>query len=192
MNNRGTDTIETARLILRRFVSEDGEAMFRNWAGDPEVTRFLRWPTHESVEVSRRVTDDWVESYSRPDFYQWAIVPRPECFGGMGGQPIGTISSVEMREDIAEVEIGYCIGREWWHLGITSEALEAVIRFFIEQVGVNRIECHHAVANPHSGAVMRKCGMVHEGTHRAADICNAGVMDMCVYAVLAEDYFGRK
>ena len=181
--------LETERLVLRRFVSGDGQAMFENWAGDPEVSHFLRWPTHESADISQAVTDSWVESYSQPDFYQWAIVPKPEAFGGRGGQPIGTISSVEQREDIGEVEIGYCIGREWWHMGITSEALRAVIRFFFQQVGVNRIEGHHAVTNPHSGAVMRKCGMVLEGTHRQADMCNAGVMDMSVYAILASDLF---
>ena len=39
--HKGTQTIETSRLILRRAVREDAEAMFRNWASDPEVTKFL-------------------------------------------------------------------------------------------------------------------------------------------------------
>ena len=43
MNHLGTKTLETERLILRPFVWEDREAMFRNWESDPEVTRYLRW-----------------------------------------------------------------------------------------------------------------------------------------------------
>lgn len=191
MNHRGTVTLETDRLLLRPFVCEDANAIFDNWASDPEVSRFLRWPTHTSIEVSKKVTDSWVEGYEQPDFYQWAIVPKLEFFDGEGGQPIGTISSVELRDDIDEVEIGYCIGKSWWHMGITSEALAAVIRFFFEQVGANRIEAHHAVENPHSGAVMRKCGMMYEGTSRQADRCNAGLMDMCTYAILFSDNFWK-
>ena len=40
MNKLGTQTIETKRLILRRFRVEDAEVMYNNWASDPEVTTF--------------------------------------------------------------------------------------------------------------------------------------------------------
>ena len=41
MQHCGTQTIETERLILRRFRPEDADAMYRNWASDPEVTKYL-------------------------------------------------------------------------------------------------------------------------------------------------------
>ena len=47
MNKTGTQQLETHRLILRRFCAEDAEDMFRNWASDPEVTRYLTWPVHK-------------------------------------------------------------------------------------------------------------------------------------------------
>ena len=55
MEHLGTIRLETERLILRRFTVEDAQAMFRNWASDEEVTKFLTWPAHRSAEVSRRV-----------------------------------------------------------------------------------------------------------------------------------------
>ena len=39
LNHKGTLTLETPRLILRRAIREDAEPMFRNWASDPEVTK---------------------------------------------------------------------------------------------------------------------------------------------------------
>ena len=42
LKHKGTVTIETPRLILRKAKIEDAEAMFRNWANDPEVTKFPR------------------------------------------------------------------------------------------------------------------------------------------------------
>ncbi|MBQ2311710.1 MAG: GNAT family N-acetyltransferase, partial [Firmicutes bacterium] len=86
------------------------------------------------------------------------------------------------------VSIGYCIGRKWWHQGITSEAFEAVIRFMFDEVGVNRLEARHNVFNPNSGGVMKKCGLTYEGTLRQAATDNTGLMDLSVYSILRSEY----
>ena len=53
LNHKGTQIIETARLILRRAVIDDAEIMFRNWANDAEVTKYLTWPPHENIDVTK-------------------------------------------------------------------------------------------------------------------------------------------
>ena len=60
MKNCGTQRIETDRLILRRYKIEDADAMYKNWASDSEVTKFLTWQPHSSVEVSRSIIVDWL------------------------------------------------------------------------------------------------------------------------------------
>ena len=178
----GTQSIESERLLLRRFSLDDAEAMYRNWASDPEVTRFLTWPAHASVDITRAVLEDWVASYQKADYYQWAIVLREN-----GDEPIGSISAVGLRDDISMVHIGYCLGKAWWRRGIMSEALRSVMDFFFDQVGANRIESRHDPKNPHSGMVMKKCGMRYEGTMRSSDRNNQGVCDACWYALLRSD-----
>ncbi len=103
-------------------------------------------------------------------------------------EPIGGISVVHNDDAIKMVHIGYCIGRKWWKQGITSEALATVIKFFFEEVGVNRVESRHDPRNPNSGRVMMKCGLKYEGTHREADWNNQGICDSSLYAILAKDY----
>lgn len=181
MKHLGTKQIETDRLILRRFLREDAEAMYRNWASDPEVTKYLTWPAHESLEVSQWVVDDWISHYTESDYYQWAIVPKE------AGEPIGSIAVVGHDDRMAKVEIGYCIGKNWWHRGYMSEALKAVIGFFFDEVGMNRVESRHDPRNPNSGAVMRKCGMKYEGTLRQSDWNNQGICDASWYGILAGD-----
>lgn len=183
MKHCGTQRLETERLILRRFVSEDADAMYKNWASDSEVTKFLTWPTHSSTDVSKYVTDDWVNSYSNEKYYQWAIVLKEN-----GDVPIGSISAVDMKEDISMVQIGYCIGRNWWNKGITSEAMQEVMKFFFEEIGVNRVEARHDPKNPNSGKVMEKCGMKYEGTMRSADKNNQGICDAVYYALLKSEW----
>ena len=184
MNHLGTQTIETGRLILRRFTADDAQAMYDNWASDPEVTRYLTWPAHQSQEISRLVVTDWVSHYDQADYYQWAIVLRDL------GQPIGSISVITHNDQTAMAHVGYCLGRAWWHQGIMSEALGAVIAFLFDQVGANRIESMHDPRNPHSGGVMKKCGMQYEGTSRQSDLNNQGICDACHYAILSSDRAG--
>lgn len=181
MQHKGTRTIETNRLILRRFAMEDAQAMYDNWASDPEVTKYLTWPTHSSVEASRWVLSQWCPEYEKPDYYQWAIVLKDL------GQPIGSIAVVHQDDRIAMAHVGYALGRKWWHQGIVSEAMKAVMDFLFDEVGVLRIESRHDPRNPHSGGVMKKCGMKYEGTHRQADWNNQGICDACYYALLAEE-----
>lgn len=145
MKHKGTIWIETDRLILRKFESNDGSAAFRNWTSDTKVTEYLRWPTHENIGVTEWVLNSWTAQYHKPNFYQWAIVLKEIK------EPIGTISAVDMDEKTEKIHIGYCIGSRWWHSGFTSEAFSAVIPFFFEQVGANRIESQHDPNNPNSG-----------------------------------------
>jgi ribosomal-protein-alanine N-acetyltransferase len=187
MKHLGTVQLETERLILRRVKSSDAQAMFDNWQSDDEVTKYLTWSTHTSVEVSKGVVSEWIESYSDNKFYQWVIVVKER-----GDEPVGGISVVHMKEEIDMMHIGYCIGREWWHKGITSEAFKEVVRFLIEEVGVKRIESRHDPRNPNSGNVMIKCGLQYEGILRKADRNNQGICDTSMYGLLAEDYYREK
>ena len=182
LTHKGTQTIETSRLILRRAVRDDAEPMFRNWASDPEVTKYLTWPTYEKVETAHQILDLWASEYEKPNYYQWMIVLKEL------GEPIGSISVVRQNDRVEEAEIGYCIGSRWWHKGIMTEALTAVIEYLFTEVGMNRVAARHDPNNPHSGGVMRKCGMKYEGTHRACDRNNQGICDAAQYAILRSEW----
>ncbi len=68
MNHIGTREIATERLTLRRFEIEDAENMFYNWANDPEVTKYLTWPAHESVDTTETILKEWISKYDEKDF----------------------------------------------------------------------------------------------------------------------------
>ena len=181
LTHKGTQIIQTDRLILRRAVLEDAEPMFRNWATDPEVTKYLTWPPHENMDVTRSVVSGWVESYHKEDYYHWMIVLKET------GEPIGSLLASCVGR-VPSAHIGYCIGKDWWHQGIMTEALSAAIGYLFDEVGFSRIESMHDPNNPHSGDVMRKCGMTYEGTHRKSDRNNQGICDASYYAILSEEY----
>lgn len=183
MKHKGTVRIETERLVLRRFTADDVNAAFLNWTSDERVTEFLRWPTHGNIEITEKILKEWIAEYENPAYYQWAIELKEI------NEPIGTISAVDTDKKTEKIHIGYCIGSKWWNSGYTSEAFSALIPFFFEQVEAKRIESQHDPDNPNSGRVMIKCGLKYEGTLRKADWSNKGIVDACIYGMLASDYF---
>lgn len=182
MNHKGTILLETDRLILRKFVIDDVEAMYHNWASKDEVTKFLPWPTHSDVEITRAVLSGWIDDYNKADCYNWAIELKET------GEVIGNISVVHIKENIECTEIGYCMGTKWWGLGIMPEAGKEVVRYLFEEVGFNKITAKHDKNNPKSGRVMQKIGMTYEGILRKPEFCNQGAADKVWYSILRDEY----
>lgn len=166
---------------MRRFSKDDAQAMFDNWASDAEVTKFMTWPPYERVEDVKGYLEYVENSYANGELY-WAIELKEI------GEPVGAISVVSMKEAVKSVEIGYGIGRKWWHKGITSEAFAAVIKFLFDNTDVNRIEAGHDTNNPNSGRVMLKCGLKYEGTLRQSGLNNQGICDTAIYSILRDEY----
>ena len=184
LNHKGTQTIETPRLILRRAEITDAQAMFRNWANEPDVTKYLTWAPHGNIEVTQNLLAGWIDQYGKDDYYQWMIVLKETR------EPIGSImvSTVGRAES---AHVGYCIGKNWWHQGIMTETLTAVMHFLFEEVGYHRVESMHDANNSNSGKVMAKCSMRYEGTLRQADRNNQGVCDAVYYGILREEWRAR-
>lgn len=182
MNHVGTKTIETKRLLLRKFKSSDAEDMYRNWASDAEVTKFLTWPTYKNIDTAKYMCSLWEEEALDAKNYQWCIELKSI------NEAIGSISVTNINENISSVEIGYCIGKKFWNKQIVTEAFSGVIKLLFDEVKVNRITARHDTKNPASGKVMSKCGLKFEGIMREADRNNTGICDMAVYGIVKEDY----
>lgn len=181
LNHMGTKTIETQNLILRRFKMEDAKDMYNNWASDNEVTKYLSWPTHTSIEISKLVLGTWIEQYNDLQKYEWAIELRET------GSVIGSIGLLNIDNHNENCEIGYCISRQHWGKGITTEAAKAVLKFGIKEVGFERITGRHDCENTASGRVMQKCGLKFEGVLRRITKNNKSELVDCTYYSILKD-----
>lgn len=148
-----THYLETPRLILRKFTINDAQLMYKNWANDAEVTRYMNWFPHKNIQETMDVLTMWEEKYANSDFYHWAIVLKKS------NEPIGSISVVKIDRANSTGEIGFCIGKSYWHQGFVSEAFSCIIQYLLFDVGLQELTARHDVRNPYSGGVMRKCGM---------------------------------
>jgi len=183
LNHTGTVRMETERLILRPTSISDAGQMYKNWASDPEVTKYLVWEPHADVEVTKGVLAQWDTKNEKMDYYHWGIVLKET------GEIIGTGGSLGIDERNQSTELGYCMSRAYWGKGYMSEAVAAMIKYLFDTVGLNRIAARHDPENAGSGRVMQKCGMSYEGLQRQAHFCSRrGFYDLACYAIVKSDY----
>jgi ribosomal-protein-alanine N-acetyltransferase len=180
MEHQGTLKLTTTRLMLRPLQLADAESMFLGWATDPEVVKYLSWKPHLSVDETKRIISYWMSNYPDPKFYIWGIQLK-------NGPLIGTISIHSIHEGFLRGEIGYALAKRYWNQGYVTEALQAVVDFSFGIVGFNRLEAHHSIYNPASGAVLIKAGFQHEGVLRQYYRSNEGFQDSRTYSILLND-----
>lgn len=142
-------TLETERLILRPFTLGDAEAMYANWASDDEVTKYLTWPTHQSLETTRMILAKWVEEYEQPERLNFAIERKED------GRLIGGIDVVHYVDGVPV--IGYASSRAVWNRGYMTEACRRVLDYLFSQ-GFEAVKIDAIVENVGSNRVIQKCG----------------------------------
>jgi len=146
-------TIETQRLILRPLVVADAEAIFAGYAQDPEVTRYLIWRPHETVETTTRFVERCIACWREGTTFPWAIIHKADR---------RLIGMIEMRVEPPAADFGYALARAYWGQGLMPEAAQAVVEWALAQPEINRVWAVCDVENRASVRVMEKVGMQRE------------------------------
>ncbi|MCH5287159.1 MAG: GNAT family N-acetyltransferase [Christensenellaceae bacterium] len=173
--------LETPRLLLRPMVMHDAQDIY-DYSRDPEVARYVLWSAHRSLSESRAYLRYILRQYRDGMPSSWGIVLKAT------GRVVGTIGYMTYIEENSTVEIGYSLARSLWNNGLMTEALHAVLAFSFERMQIHRVEAQHDAANPASGHVMRKCGMLHEGRLRGRVYNKGRFVDVDLYAMIREDW----
>ena len=177
MNNK-SKLFETERLILRRHELSDAKDMFNNYCNSDNVTKYLSWSTHKSLQD----TIDYLNNVALPKYeqentYMWSVVLKET------NEVIGCIEASSVDLEHKSVMFGWVLGEKFWGQGLMPEAA-LVIRDYLFSEGFVRIWAYHNVENPKSGRVMQKIGMLHEGTLKKYSLDNKGnFIDCDLYAI---------
>lgn len=177
-------TLETERLILRKMILNDAEAVFA-YASNSEVSRYTLWETHRSIQDSRAFLEFATQKYENGGEPDWGIVYRGN------GCLVGACGLVNWEAEHARAEVGFVLSREYWGRGLMSEAVRAILRFGFERMNLNRIEARCIAENAASARVMEKAGMVYEGTLRQREYIKGAYRDIKLYAILKKGFPGR-
>ncbi|MCL2634527.1 MAG: GNAT family N-acetyltransferase [Oscillospiraceae bacterium] len=151
-----TPTLETNRIILRPPSVDDALTAFNNWTSDPDVAKFVRWNTHETIDTTVEWLTYEVENIPKDNYFGWVFVLKEtgEAFGS---------GSVFFNDEVNLFEIGFCIMKKCWGLGLTTEAGKAMVDFAFNELKQTTLYVRHAKENIGSGKVIEKLGFVYQG-----------------------------
>jgi len=172
------ESFDTDRLRACRLRVDDAERVFEGWAQDPDVTRYLVWRPHrsldESVEHATRCEEEWEAGTS----FTW-ILEDPDT-----GRALGSIAAHVNGHRVA---LGYLLVPSVWGRGLMAEAVSYLTNWFLSEPEVHRVWAVCDAENPASARVLEKCGFELEGTLRSwmrHPNVSAGPRDALCYAIV--------
>ena len=150
--------VRTKRLALRRPVLEDAEAIFEEYAADPEVTRYLTWVPHSERSTVVEFLASAIDGNASGKSYSW-ILSKPDegtAIGMLGARVLGHM-----------LDIGYVLGRRHWGNGYMPEAISWLAEWALQQAGVFRVSAVCDIENIASARALEKSNFEREGVlHR--------------------------
>ncbi|MCY3735279.1 MAG: GNAT family N-acetyltransferase [Gemmatimonadaceae bacterium] len=170
--------LTTDRLVLRPFSLEDAKDVQR-LAGDRDVAATTQVPHPYEDGVAEEWIGGHESAFQQGSRMVFAITLR-------SGELVGAIG-MSINEKHRRGELGYWIGKAFWNNGYCTEAVQEMVRYGFEELGLNRIEARHMTRNPASGRVMAKAGMKLEGTLRQQVLKWDSFEDLVIYGILASD-----
>ena len=146
--------LETERLLLRPPTPEDARAIFERYSSDPEVTRYMGWPRHNSLEDTNAFV-----AFSKSEWARWPAGPLL-VFAKDTGKLLGGSGLVMETAECAAT--GYVFARDAWGQGYATESLAAMVKL-AARLKVSRLYAVCHIEHRASWRVMEKCGLKREG-----------------------------
>ncbi|WP_116999588.1 GNAT family N-acetyltransferase [Desertimonas flava] len=174
--------IRTERLILRAPLISDAEAAFER-RRLPEVARYQDWEmpyTRERAEASM-ARSAAMDGFAVGTFWTLTVVDAesPERI-------LGDLVA-ELRWGGRVAYFGYTFHPDHWGRGYATEAAQALVRYFFDELGVTRIESSLHPDNAPSARVLEACGLRFEGLTRESFWVGDECSDDMLYGMTRAD-----
>jgi ribosomal-protein-alanine N-acetyltransferase len=175
-------TIETARLFLRALELSDAAELLHHFS-DPELLKYLDFEPLEHLEDARGVIG-WGQSlFAEGRGILWGLFER------QSGRLVGTLN-LERKVSPHRAEITYDLAPDWWGQGLMPEAVQAVLPYVFDAMGIVRLETTVHMRNLRSIGVLLKVGFQLEGVLRAYKVFHGELADVFSFSLLAGDWRG--
>lgn len=182
MIDRESIYLKTERMIIRPYEMQDAEAVYKvvNRKEIYDTTLMIPHPyPKENIEP-------WI-NFTRRNI-DYGISYELGIFDKVSGLYIGNIGLASVSKQNNNAELAYFIGPNQWGLGYATEAVDVILHFGFNQLGLERIVGRCMACNLASKRVMEKNGLLLEGLARHEIRKEGKYIDVFRLAILSADY----
>lgn len=177
--------LETPRLVLRKLTREDIPLYHTRLSGSREVTKYMLFQPQQDISGTAAAVEKVLNRYETGKCYRFCIALKDSR------ELIGIIEPLRFNEEQSSCSFAYMLGRDFWGQGYGTEALRAVLDFLFRDMEIELVQADHMAENAASGAVMRKAGMVYQGTIPDAYEKDGKLHDAPQYAITRSQWMAR-
>lgn len=174
-------SLTTERLMLRWIEERDAPALRRIF-GDPEVMRYWSAPPLVDDAAALALVREIQDLFRQRVLFQWGIAWRD------AGTLLGSVTLWRWDGAHRRAEVGFALGREFWGKGVMSEALQRLLDYAFEELGLHRIEADTDPRNHRSLAVLERHGFRREGYLRERFHVAGEIQDSVVLGLLRSEW----
>jgi ribosomal-protein-alanine N-acetyltransferase len=178
----GTQTIKTSRLYLRKFIANDVDDVYKNWASNSKIQLEYGEPVYKTKKQVKELLSKLILNYNDSNFYRWAIILKKYNVN------IGQIGFCRIYDEIATAEIEYCISEKYWGNGYALESLNAVIEYMLVNSDFEKLEAFHRKINKQSGRVLEKTAMKKVHNVRRFELLGKIPEEEVCYSISKSEY----
>lgn len=182
---RTIPTLETRRLILRKILPQDEDDMYE-YSRDPETSKYLLWEPHASRSYTRAHIRYLQDAYNRASFFDWALIEKES------GKMIGTCGFTEIYEREKRAEVGYVIAPQFHRMGFAPEALERVMEYGYNTLGLIKLSGRFMEDNEASRKILERFGFSDDTTKSESIYKRGKKQRILTYSLTKEEYCDLK
>lgn len=170
--------IKTDRLLLRQFVENDIENVFKGLS-HPDVVKYYG-VSYQTLEATKKQMDFFADLEKNETGIWWAVCSADnKTFYGAGG--LNSLSAAHKK-----AEIGFWLISDYWGKGIMTEAMPLICNYGFDNLGLHRIEGIVETDNRNCKNALAKLDFQHEGTMKECEIKNGQFISLDIYAKFNE------
>jgi ribosomal-protein-alanine N-acetyltransferase len=147
------ERIDTARLYLSRLKYEEAEELFYTYASKPEATKYMSWPTHNSIADTREFLKYAANGWHQGTDYSFGIRLKSTR---------RLVGSCGLLYDNGKIQFGYILSPTQWGKGYATEVCKKLMDTVKLLPGVVRVSTFVDAENTASARVLLKAGLLEE------------------------------
>lgn len=176
--------LEDDTISLHSIEEKDAIQLFKIYNNNI-IFQYCGILNKNNKETVRKMIPHFDRDFKKQHRIKWGIFEKTK------DELLGIIEIMDINQITNGLTIGYYSHPDYWNKGFTKRAVNLLIKYLFDHIGINRIAAYVMPENENSKKVIFSTGFKKEGLIRQGHFWpGKGIIDLELYSQLKADYDG--